>query len=380
MSETNSTVVRVCTLVLACYCAVASTAELPRAGDFCDEISEPHRWLNAGTPDVGVRPPLLSAHRGGVNLAPENTLAAYRHAFAYDMDFVEIDVRETADGVFVSMHDESVDRTTDGTGNIAELTWAQIEQLNAAAFTPWQGSQYDPSPVPRLEQILDLARLAGKGIEFDIKSVRNFPAFFDMVAAYGLMSRSYFSISGDLASAAQAYNPEIRVILNIEGDESAELLFAETRRTAVYGSRRDKYTPEKIAAVHDGCAVVLPHSYDAGELLEPFEFMRGLDAGTDGAQVNQPDVIALVARRSIPAELVYRADSRRVCLRNANNSFGLPRQLLRVQLARLVDLPLFNVTDRDGCIPFPFRFGDFLVRHDETPAVRHAELRIRPRP
>lgn len=150
-----------CAYVFALVClvgCVAVGAELPRAGNYCDQIPETERWSAAGTPDVGANPPLLSAHRGGTTLAPENTMWAYRHAFAYGMDFVEIDVRETLDGVFVSMHDDTVDRTTDGAGAISQLTWAQIEPLNAADYEPWKGGQYDPARVPRLEEILALAR------------------------------------------------------------------------------------------------------------------------------------------------------------------------------------------------------------------------------
>lgn len=362
--------------LLCSGCSVVRTGELPRAGEACKQISEPHRWANAGEPDIGVRPPLLSAHRGGVNLAPENTLAAYRHAFAYEMDFIEIDVRETADGVFISMHDDTVDRTTNGTGKVAELTWAQIQQLNAADFIPWKGSPYDSSPVPRLEQILELARDAGKGIEFDIKSVRNFPAFVDLVASYGVLSRSYFSISADRVSQAHAYNPEIRVIFNIDGDESPAALFAEAPRTAVFGSRLDKFTPEKIAAIHDGCAVVLPHSYDADEAMELVEFRRALDIGADGAQVNQPDVIAFVAKRRVPAKLVHLESEERVCLRNANNGFGLTQQTLEVQPSGS-DSTVPYMTDRDGCIPFSFHSGSYVIRHDATPAVQRVELRVR---
>lgn len=358
--------------LLSLWCATAGAVELPRAGSDCKEIAQTERWVSAATPDVGAQPPLLSAHRGGTTLAPENTLWAYRHAFAYDMDFVEIDVRETLDGVFVSMHDDTVDRTTNGAGQVAQLTWAQLEQLNAADFLPWQGSQYDPSSVPRLEEILQLARDARKGIEFDIKSVRNHTRFFDMVAAYGLLSRSYFSISGDLVSLAQDYNPEIRVIFNLDGNETPEALYAQTRRTAVYGSRRDKFTPEKIAAVHDGCAFVLPHSYDAGLLEEADEFLRGRADGADGSQVDQPDLIAHVAERHVAAELIHRQDARQVCLRNIDNGLGIPRRLLSVW--RIVELPDLRLTDRDGCIPFERSHGRYLIRHEGSPAVREATL------
>jgi len=371
--------VRVAPLLLLAACNGTVPAELPRAGDACDQVLEPHRWIAAGAPDIGARPPLLSAHRGGVNLAPENTLAAYRHAFAYEMDFIEVDVRETADGVFVVMHDQTVDRTTNGSGAVSSLSWAQIQSLNAADFAPWQGGEYDPSPVPRLEQVLDLARSATRGVEFDIKSVRNPTALFDLVASYDLLPRSFFALDSEDVAAAQAYDPEIRVIYNIEGDESAAALFAATRSTAIFGSRRIKYGPEKIAAIHDGCSFVLPHSYDSGESQELDEFLQGLATGADGAQVNQPDVIAAAAQRRVTAELIHMQQQRKACLRNARNGFGLPRRSLQVRLADQ-DSNLFDITDREGCIKLPLAAGEYVIRHEDSPAVRGVELRVRLKP
>lgn len=362
--------------LLAACSSTGPTLELPRAGDRCDEVPEHQRWNDADVPDVGVRPPLLSAHRGGVNLAPENTLAAYRHAFAYGMDFIEIDVRETADGVFVAMHDDTVDRTTNGSGSVSALTWAEIQSLNAADFVPWQGGEYDPSPVPRLEQILELARSAARGIEFDIKSVRNYTALFDLVGSYGLMSRSFFALDPESVEDAHSYDPEIRVIYNVDGDEPAGALFAATRRTAIFGSRRDKFSREKIAAIHDGCSFVLPHSYDRGAEAEAEEFLAGLADGADGAQLNQPDVIAAAARRRIPAELVYLQDPRKVCLRNAHNGFGLPRRLLHVRFIGR-DSNLSQLTDRDGCIHLPLSSAEIVISHADGPAVRAVELRAK---
>lgn len=366
-------------LLLGACSSTVPVQKLPRYGDVCDQMPEQHRWIDAGVPDIGARPPLLSAHRGGVNLAPENTLAAYRHAFAYEMDFVEVDVRETADGVFVAMHDETVDRTTNGSGSVSSLSWAEIQSLNAADFVPWKGSEYDPSPVPRLEQVLDLARSAARGIEFDIKSVRNYNALFDLVASYDLMSRSFFALDAETVGVAQSYDPEIRVIYNIEGDESAAALYAATPRAAIFGSRREKYSPEKIAAIHDGCSFVLPHSYDSGEPLEADEFQRSLAAGADGAQVNQPDVIAAAAQRRVTAELIHLPEQHKVCLRNASNGFGLPQRLLRVRAANL-EPNVFDLTDRDGCTKLPLPFGEFMIRHEDSPAVRGVELRVRANP
>lgn len=93
---------------------------------------------------MGVRPstrpghpylagaPLLVAHRGGARLAPENTLEAFRQAVeGYGADMLEMDVHLTADGEVVVIHDESVDRTTDGAGPVAEMTLPEIQDLDA---------------------------------------------------------------------------------------------------------------------------------------------------------------------------------------------------------------------------------------------------------
>lgn len=77
-------------------------------------------------------PPILGAHRGGSKLAPENTLPAFRSAVAdWGADLLEMDVRLTADGHVVVIHDPTVDRTTNGTGRVADLTLDEIRRLDA---------------------------------------------------------------------------------------------------------------------------------------------------------------------------------------------------------------------------------------------------------
>lgn len=352
-------------IVLAVFLAALSSAraaELPRANAACDQMADPTRWDAAGTPDQGINPPLISAHRGGVNLAPENTLFAYRHAFAYGADFVEVDVRESLDGVFYSLHDSTVDRTTDGSGELATMTSLQIDGLNAADFEPWIGSEYDPSPVARLEDILELARDAGKGIEFDIKFVRNYPLLFQMAQDYGVATRSFHNMSGDTVTLAQILDPDVRVIFNIEGSETPQALYDETMRSTVYGSRRDKFTPERIAAIHDGCSVVLPHSYDEGPENEAAEFLLARAAGADGAQVDQIDVIRAAINDPLVVKLAPDAarGANAVCLTNAANGLGLPYKPLQISTRSDSATPGAN-TDRFGCIALPGTPADYVV-------------------
>jgi hypothetical protein len=116
----------------------------------CDQTPEPERWLSAGTPDRGLADPVISAHRGALTLAPENTLASYEYAFAYGVDLVEVDVQQTRDERFVALHDETVDRTTNGTGAVADLTYDEVRALNAADYEPWKGGEFASSwPSPR---------------------------------------------------------------------------------------------------------------------------------------------------------------------------------------------------------------------------------------
>src|SRR5699024_1083208 len=73
--------------------------------------------------------PIALAHRGGSHEAPENSWAAVEHAVGLGYRYLETDLHRTADGVVVLLHDPTVDRTTDGTGPLAEMTWAQASRL-----------------------------------------------------------------------------------------------------------------------------------------------------------------------------------------------------------------------------------------------------------
>jgi glycerophosphoryl diester phosphodiesterase len=93
--------------------------------------------------------PAIVAHRGASSTRPENTLASFDEALRLGARIVELDVRLTRDGVPVVMHDSTVDRTTDGTGAVSELTASEVAALNA-------GTPESPEPVPTLGDVLRL--------------------------------------------------------------------------------------------------------------------------------------------------------------------------------------------------------------------------------
>jgi glycerophosphoryl diester phosphodiesterase len=98
-------------------------------------------------------PAFVAGHRGDRSDAPENTLPAFEAAFASGLEVVETDVQLTADGFPVLLHDPTVDRTTDGTGAVAELTLAQVQALDAGS---WFAPEFAGTRIPQLGEFLDL--------------------------------------------------------------------------------------------------------------------------------------------------------------------------------------------------------------------------------
>ena len=96
--------------------------------------------------------PYVMAHRGNSAVAPENTLAAFRQAIADGADILETDLHVTRDGVFVCIHDATLDRTTDGRGAVADLTLTQIKRFSAS----YGRQPFCAERVPTLEELTAL--------------------------------------------------------------------------------------------------------------------------------------------------------------------------------------------------------------------------------
>jgi glycerophosphoryl diester phosphodiesterase len=98
---------------------------------------------------------IVIAHRGAHREAPENTLASLEQAIALGCDYVELDVRRTKDGALVIMHDSGVNRMTNGKGKIADLTLAEIRQLEVKSR---HGSKWSGLRVPTFDEMLERAK------------------------------------------------------------------------------------------------------------------------------------------------------------------------------------------------------------------------------
>jgi glycerophosphoryl diester phosphodiesterase len=121
--------------------------------------------VTTGT-EAAPRWPRVIGHRGAALSAPENTLAGFCIAAALHVTWVEFDVRLTRDGRCILLHDDTLDRTTNGSGTAAALTFDEIRRLDAGA---WFGADFVGQPVPSLEETIDLLGKLNLGAVVELK-------------------------------------------------------------------------------------------------------------------------------------------------------------------------------------------------------------------
>lgn len=247
--------------------------------------------------------PVFAAHRGGAKLAPENTMAAFRDAVdRWGVDMLEMDVRLTGDGAVVVVHDETVDRTTDGRGRVADLPLAALRDLDAGArFTALDGSM----------------PFRGRGVRI--------PTFDEVLEAF---PRTRLNVE---AKCAEVAAPLVQMIRR-HGAEHRVLVAAEFERNrrgargyrGAWGASRSHlvpfwilhrvpwigrlYTPScdvlQVPRRHRGREVVTPRLVAEAHARnlpvhvwvvdDPDEMRTLLARGVDALQTDRPDVLAAV--------------------------------------------------------------------------------------
>lgn len=117
-------------------------------------------------------PGRVIAHRGASQVAPENTLAAFRAAHGQGAHWVEFDVSLLGDGTAVIFHDGTLDRCTDATGPLTSIGQGDLERIRAGSLF---GPAFADEPLPRLEAVLDLLEELGLHANVELKTHRDLP-------------------------------------------------------------------------------------------------------------------------------------------------------------------------------------------------------------
>lgn len=266
-----------------------------------------HPWF---APRAGDHQPLLLAHQGGEGLWPSNTMLGFEQSAALGADVLDTDMHMSRDGVLVLMHDETVDRTTDGTGAVRDLTLAELQRLDAGYhFTTDGGATFpyrgEGLRVPTLEALFVAFPDHRFGIE--IKQTDPEPtarAFCELIRRYGMEERVLVSSFRQAnMDAFRAACPEVAT----SATEGEVRWFYILYRLGLGDPRPPQYdslqipeasggihllTPGLIAAAHRRGLAVQPWTINERDDLE-----RIIALGVDGINTDFPDrFMALVGK------------------------------------------------------------------------------------
>lgn len=236
-------------------------------------------------------PTLNVAHRGASSYAPENTLAAFRLALEMGADGIELDVKLTRDGVPIILHDETVDRTTNGHGRIADMTLAEVKCLDAGTSfdTRFSGEQ-----IPTLTEVLTVVGTRSiVNIELKVlyKRVEGLEAaVLAAVEDAGMSNRVIFSCFNPLVLRTVAHlNPRVPRGLLYADNLPIYLRRAWLRPLAQATALHPKYT--LVDARYMRWAHARNYRVNTWTVDDPVEMNRLLDLGVDMIMTNKPDVL-----------------------------------------------------------------------------------------
>ena len=244
-------------------------------------------------------PPAVAiiAHRGASGHAPEHTFAAYDRAVAMGADYLEQDLQVTADGTLVVMHDDTVDRTTDGSGRVDAHSLAELQALDAGS---WFAPEFAGQRVPTLDAVL--ARYGHtQRYYIETKAAGIEERLVALLARHGLIepagaTRQVLVQSFSAASLQRisALEPRLPLIQLVSAHQPALLERLDEVREYAFGigPNRALVDAELVAAAHARGLAVHPYTYSTREDHE-----TALALGVDGAFSNFPDRFADVLGR-----------------------------------------------------------------------------------
>jgi len=237
--------------------------------------------------------PIVIAHRGFSGRYPENTLRSFQEALKLPIDAIELDVRRTKDEVLIVIHDETVDRTTDGKGRVRDLMWKEIQKLDAGS---WKGEKFAGEGIPRLEEALEL--IGGqKGVFLEIKEPETTEQVIETLRRFDALSWVKIgSFHPQAVAMSKKLAPEISASLIGSAkvgasDENFAAFVSEALRCGA-NSITVNYaglSPERIFRCHQRCIFVGTWTVNDADLAK-----RMIRMGVDAIASDFPDIILSV--------------------------------------------------------------------------------------
>jgi glycerophosphoryl diester phosphodiesterase len=218
---------------------------------------------------------IIIAHRGASAFAPENTLLSYERAWNIGADMIELDVHQSVDGHLVCIHDSTIDRTTNGTGEVSTLTYSEIQEFDAG-----MGQK-----VPLLEDVLYFARgriqvnieLKTVGVEEDIVRLVN-----KLGMANDIIISSFLHLT---LSEVKDIDERIRTAILVQNEIDNLISYAHEMQTYAINPVKELVSTTLTINAHEHGIKVFPWTVNVEEMM-----MRLLELGVDGLITDYPDI------------------------------------------------------------------------------------------
>jgi glycerophosphoryl diester phosphodiesterase len=236
---------------------------------------------------------IIIAHRGLDETYPENTLTAFKAALEKGMA-IEIDVRGTKDDELIVLHDDTVDRTTDGEGRVAQMTLSEVKALDAGS---WWGEEFAGEQIPTLMETFDVVKEYGTAetnliIEIKTLDPGCISKICDGLAVRGLLASTVgigvIHMSVDVRRRFYGGSPDFQCAS--VANTAAELPGAIADPYASWIYVRYLMSAEDVQAAHDGDMKVIASGPDVMENLD--NMLASAEAGADAIMAYHPQAIA----------------------------------------------------------------------------------------
>ncbi|HTQ58750.1 MAG TPA: glycerophosphodiester phosphodiesterase family protein [Candidatus Solibacter sp.] len=236
---------------------------------------------------------LIIGHRGASGHAPENTLAAFKKAVALGATFVETDLQLSRDARFVAIHDDSLDRTTNGQGKVHDQTLAALRRLDAGS---WFGSEYAGERIPTLEEILEFTKKNDVVFYLELKPSGSWGGEHALIGALresGEVARvMVISFDPAILAGLRDIEPTLMTGVLYDGQLADPLKSATDAGARQVVVRGDLVTPSLINEAHKRDLQVV-----CWTINQPAHIRLLIAAGVDGIMSDYPDRIVAAQKK-----------------------------------------------------------------------------------
>ncbi len=247
------------------------------------------------------------AHRGYSSMFPENTLAAFKGAMELGVDYIELDVQVSKDGVLMLLHDADLVRTTGVNGVMANYTFEELKNMDAGS---WFSASFAGEKVPTLKEALELIKESNCNVYLELKDIGEVPGFAEDVLAVakecGMMERCVFaSFNYSYLTAIKSEDANAQILYNTSSGKTS---LAKEFPADYYGLSVHTVNAAVVQAIHNEGKTAFVWTVDTPEQMKTV-----CEMGVDGMVTNRPGV----AKIMIHPEYSYLAE-------NFESSFALP--------------------------------------------------------